>query len=135
MHIGYPPQVVGLSTLAYCATRFLRRQGVASKDIQPTRSILAGCKYGNNVAMTMIRTALGHLHAAYRPRGISTSSWVDDINQRMEGERSRVRAGLGQAGKALVQLVTADGMRVATKSGAIASDAQLVADIVQDFKI
>ena len=27
MDLGYPPQVVGLSTLVYCAARFLRRHG------------------------------------------------------------------------------------------------------------
>ena len=66
--LGYPPQVVAMSLIAYSSPRFLRQAGHVSADIQPTLSILAGCESGN-FARTMIYHTLEHVHNKMPPQG------------------------------------------------------------------
>ena len=61
------------------------------------------------------------LHRDYRPRGVVTTHWVDDVQQRAEGPQHVVLEKLVAAGRAFAQGARDLDLGISPKSGAIAS--------------
>ena len=80
----------------------------------------------------------GALEAAcnrWDPRGIETKSWVDDVNQRKEGDFKMVRHTLVAARVCLGRLLEAEDLTLSKKTAAIATDWALAQAIARDLRI
>ena len=78
--VDYPLDVLVLALQMHTAPRRVATEQSVSELVWPRRSLMAGCSQSVDLGRLAFRSILEDLHAAYRPRELST--WVDDLATR-----------------------------------------------------
>jgi len=124
----FPPTELVLLFLEHLAPRLLRIKGAYAPAIHPHRSAIAGCRGSQQFARIILKRVLYHVHSRFSP-ALTTSSWIDDVNQRTEGHEEEVVTRMVQAGISLARGIKGLGLVIADKSRVVASNRKLAKKI------
>ena len=98
----------------YTAVRLMSEDKALGPAIFPTRSMVAGCSRAVPFAKALLIDLLSHVKRRYEDMAIS--SWIDDLNTRVEGSVARIKKVLFLSSKAIVEGLRALDLVVSPKS-------------------
>ena len=111
--LDFPAIPLALEMLVHISVRFLRDEGMHSREIQPHRSIIAGISGANDFARCLLYDILETSHNNYP--SVNVRTWVDDANARTEGTPFSVSHSLAKVGVELTSNCNSLGFSLADK--------------------
>ena len=132
LDVDYPLDVLALALQMHSAPRRVATENAVSELIWPKKSLMAGCSQSVDLGRLALWSILEDLHAAYRPRELST--WVDDIEHQERGRQHAVINKVLEVAQALVEKLARRGFKVSAKSVILTNPPKLAAELVEQLQ-
>ncbi len=126
-HVGrqvdYPVISLYMGLIMHASPRRVQADGAVSSLIWPGRSLMAGCSQAVELGKLALWTILEHVHAAFRPRDLS--SWVDDLSNQEQGTEEQVFQASTRVSEGLCTALVKAGFKISSKSLLISNPPRL----------
>ena len=129
LDVDYPLDFLVLALQMHSAPRRVATEEAVSEFMWPQRLLMAGCSQSVDLARLALWSILEALHAAYRPKELST--WVDDLAHQERGQQQAVINKVMEVGEALVNMLADRGFKVSPKLVILTNPPKLAVELVQ----